>query len=92
MTLMCLCISGFRFCNSETKIENQKFYISPEALHIDETGLYVNFEECLYKISAVFSDEKGLFISNEALGTWECENGHLNPAWLFICQTCGALR
>lgn len=64
--------------------EAPKLYIKPENVAVDATGLSVYFKGSILSVSAVYFDEKGVYI----LPTFEawCEKGHSTVC--FFCEGC----
>ena len=83
-----------------------KNYVESEDIIISEGKIYLQTEEDnLEPLSALYSDEKGLYIltdhSNqsaeqetmytfrELTAGYECVNGHINPRYRKTCKECG---
>jgi|ERR1700722_5768608 len=79
-----LCSSASGFCDDVQKQQPiiKKIYIALDQLWIDESGIFVNFDQDIQSISAVFRDEGGLYIRTEDLvrensqSQYQCPNGH----------------
>lgn len=70
-----------------------KFYLTPEKIHVDEKNLYVDLEGAVYSVSALHVDSKGIYIQlndfvDQGAIAW-CDRGHPNPPWRLTCMVCG---
>jgi len=92
---MFLACTSFGFTNEEAcnheesssgiSIED-KFYLHPGMLHMDEKGLYVNIEGTLFAVNRILADERGIYIEEKIWDVWYCKkNGHPNPPWTIVC-------
>lgn len=73
----------------QKKGEQVKLYLSPEMFHMDSDKMYIYFDEAFVPIPAIFSDDKGIYITTQKWGFWYCQNGHPNPPWRLVCAVCG---
>jgi len=75
-------LSGFQ--EISLKPDSQKLYIEPSNIAIDANGLSVYVEGNILSVSAIYKDEKGIFV----LPTFEawCEKGHSTVC--FFCEGC----
>jgi hypothetical protein len=73
--------------------KNEKCYLIPGSLLMDEKRLYVHFDDMLYPINNVSVDEQGVYIlANDLVDSGiiaRCPDGHPNPPWCLVCQICG---
>lgn len=73
--------------------KNEKCYLIPGSLLMDEKRLYVHFDDMLYPINNVSVDEQGVYVlANDLVDSGiiaRCPDGHPNPPWCLVCQICG---
>ncbi len=94
--------SDCRGCNQhETAITApiQKTYLQPDQIAFHNSKIYVQLEEGIFTVPAVFSDQHGLYIPNEKQPRgrcepyeWKCPNPRCdkcNDFYNHRCPSCG---
>ncbi len=75
--------------SSHKKEAFRRFYLAPGSLFMDGQGLFVSIAGELYPVTAVHSDERGVYI-DEWEYKWTCaECKKPNPIWFSFCAWCG---
>jgi hypothetical protein len=73
--------------------DNEKCYLIPGSLLMDEKRLYVNFNSIHYPVNTVAVDELGVYVlASELVDSGiiaYCPDGHPNPPWRLVCGVCG---
>lgn len=68
---------------------NGKFYISSESILIGENGIFAKVNEHIFQSDAIFSDENGIYMTDDHIITWICKNGHyVSPSQGNTCPKC----
>ncbi len=79
--------------DSVIESSNEKCYLIPGSLLMDENKLYVKFNETLFPVSNVSVDGQGVYVlANDLVDSKKvanCPVGHPNPPWLLVCMVCG---
>lgn len=89
-------VLDFEKCSLQKRqgyVNEGKFYIFPGTVYVAPGGIFLNIENELVKISSVFSDIHGVYVTIEELRsvgkTWICDICYFeNPIYLKYCQTC----
>lgn len=71
--------------------DDEKCYLIPGSVSMDEKRLYVNFNDILYPVNRISVDENGVYVLAKDLVNVlaYCPDGHPNPPWCLVCQICG---
>jgi hypothetical protein len=89
---LALMLSTAGFCNEVEypmgKMIEGKYYPHPQSVHVEQSGIYVDFEGSQYKVDGLLSDSRGIYVVKAPVNEWRCSKGHPNPPWVDRCLTC----
>ncbi len=87
-----LALSTFAFGNESTysdgKMVEGKYYPHLEAIHVKQSGIFVDFEGEEHRVDGLHSDGRGIYVVRMPVNEWRCSKGHANPPWAERCLTC----
>lgn len=80
--------------NCILRISEEKFYLDPRFLSVDENGIRLNIDKSYFSIDALYSDNKGIYLKDQMWPMpFMCEKcGRLNKGYNFVCEYCGTPR
>jgi hypothetical protein len=82
--VLALMLSTAGFCNeAEAEYEyptgktiEDKYYPNPQSVHVEQNGIYVDFEESQYRVDGLLSDSRGIYVVKAPVNEWRCSKGH----------------
>lgn len=71
---------------------DEKCYLVPGTVAMDEKSLYINYNDKLYPVKRIAVDDNGVYVLTREMSDdflAYCPDGHPNPPWYLVCQVCG---
>jgi len=72
----------------------ERIYVAPAQINLNGNQILVLMDDQVYQTSAIFSDEKGIYIKEYYTGDcpdgfWQCRTcGHCNERYYLWCRVC----